>query len=76
MVLVVVRDKEVHLQGFGQGYTGGTTAPGPNSLMRLCALTTIFATDLLVKMMADKTLRLDDALSTKQAGPTTLESTA
>lgn len=43
-------------------YPGATTAPGPNSLLRLCSLTKIFATDLLVKMMADKTVRLDDAL--------------
>ena len=50
------------MQGFGQVYPGATTTPGPNSLMRLCSLTKIFATDLLVKMMADKTVRLDDAL--------------
>ena len=62
MVLVVVRDKEVHMQGFGQVYPGAATAPGPNSLMRFCSLTKIFTTDLLVKLMTDKTVRLDDAL--------------
>ncbi len=62
MVLVVVRNNEVHMQGFGQVYPGAAQAPGPNSLLRLCSLTKIFATDLLVKMLADKTVRLDDAL--------------
>lgn len=50
MVLVVVRDGEVYLQSFGQTAPGSGQRPDPNSLLRLCSLTKILTTDLLVKL--------------------------
>jgi D-alanyl-D-alanine-carboxypeptidase/D-alanyl-D-alanine-endopeptidase len=66
MVLVIVRDRETYLQGFGETSPGSGKAPGPDSLLRLCSLTKIFATDLLVKLMDDpataRLVRLDAPL--------------
>ena len=62
MVLVIVRNNEIHMQGFGSIYPGAPHAPGPTSLLRLCSLTKIFTTDLLIKLANDKTVRLDDPL--------------
>jgi serine-type D-Ala-D-Ala carboxypeptidase/endopeptidase len=36
--------------------------PTQDSLLRLCSLTKIFTTDVLTKLVADKTVRLDDPL--------------
>ena len=62
MVLVVVRGREVFFHGFGETSPGSHQTPQPNSLLRLCSLSKIFATDLLVKMMLAGTVRLDDPL--------------
>ncbi len=62
MVLVVVRDREVHIRTFGETAPGSAQLPGPDSVLRLCSLTKIFATDLLTKLLADNTVRLDDPL--------------
>ncbi len=51
LVLVVVRNKEIAVKGFGETGPGSGAAPGPDSLLRLCSLTKIFATDLLVKLI-------------------------
>ena len=51
LVLVVVRDKEVAFKGFGETAPGSAQPPTPDSLLRLCSLTKIFATDLLVKLI-------------------------
>ena len=62
LVLVVVRGKETFVQGFGETAPGSGVVPDRSSVVRLCSLTKIFATDLLVKMMGDGTVRLDDPL--------------
>jgi D-alanyl-D-alanine-carboxypeptidase/D-alanyl-D-alanine-endopeptidase len=62
MALVVVRDHEVYLQGFGETAPGSGKAPGPDSILRLCSVTKIFATDLLTKLMQERVVRLDDPL--------------
>jgi D-alanyl-D-alanine-carboxypeptidase/D-alanyl-D-alanine-endopeptidase len=62
MVLVVVRGKEVHLYGFGAVAPGSPQAPTADSLMRLCSLTKIFTTDLLVKLGLEGTVKLTDPL--------------
>ena len=51
LVLVVVRDKDVTVQGFGETAPGSGQRPTADSLLRLCSLTKIFATDLLVKLI-------------------------
>ncbi len=62
MVLVVVRDHQVFFHGYGETAPGSRRVPDQNSLLRLCSLTKIFTADLLVKLVDDKTVRLDDPL--------------
>ena len=62
MILVVVRDREVHIRTFGETAPGSGKLPNTQSVVRLCSLTKIFATDLLTKLVIDKTVRLDDPL--------------
>ena len=62
MVLVVVRDDQVFFRGYGETAPGSQTAPTQDSVLRLCSLTKIFTTDVLAKLLADKTVRLDDPL--------------
>jgi D-alanyl-D-alanine-carboxypeptidase/D-alanyl-D-alanine-endopeptidase len=62
MVLVVVHDHDVYIHGFGETAPGSGFAPSANSILRLCSLSKIFTTDLLTKLVADHTVRLDDPL--------------
>lgn len=62
MVLVVVRGDQVFFRGYGETAPGSNQLPTPDSLLRLCSLTKIFTTDMLTKLVADKTVRLDDPL--------------
>jgi D-alanyl-D-alanine-carboxypeptidase/D-alanyl-D-alanine-endopeptidase len=62
MVLVVVRDNQVFFRGYGETAPNSHQLPSQESLLRLCSLTKIFTTDVLVKLAADKTVRLDDPL--------------
>ncbi len=62
MVLVVVRDDQVFFRGYGETAPNSHQAPTQDSVLRLCSLTKIFTTDVLTKLVADKTVRLDDPL--------------
>jgi serine-type D-Ala-D-Ala carboxypeptidase/endopeptidase len=62
MVLVVVRGDQVFFRGYGETAPGSGQVPTEDSLVRLCSLTKIFTTDLLTKLVADKTVHLDDTL--------------
>lgn len=62
MVLVIVRDQQVFFRGYGETAPGSHQTPTQDSLLRLCSLTKIFTTDVLTKLVADKTVRLDDPL--------------
>jgi serine-type D-Ala-D-Ala carboxypeptidase/endopeptidase len=62
MVLVVVRDRQVFFRGYGETAPESGRAPTVDSVVRLCSLTKIFTTDLLVKLANDKTVRFDDPL--------------
>ena len=62
MVLVVVRDDQMFFRGYGETAPNSHQLPTQDSLLRLCSLTKIFTTDVLTKLAADKTVRLDDAL--------------
>jgi D-alanyl-D-alanine-carboxypeptidase/D-alanyl-D-alanine-endopeptidase len=62
MVLVVVRDNQVFFRGYGETAPNSHQAPTQDSLLRLCSLTKIFTTDVLTKLVADKTVHLDDPL--------------
>lgn len=62
MVLVVVRDNQVFFRGYGETAPHSHQTPTQDSLLRLCSLTKIFTTDVLSKLAADKSVRLDDPL--------------
>jgi serine-type D-Ala-D-Ala carboxypeptidase/endopeptidase len=62
MVLVVVRDNQVFFRGYGETFPGSHVAPTQDSFLRLCSLTKIFTTDILAKLVADKTVGLNDPL--------------
>jgi D-alanyl-D-alanine-carboxypeptidase/D-alanyl-D-alanine-endopeptidase len=62
MVLVVVRDNRAFFRGYGETAPGSHQLPTQDALLRLCSLTKIFTTDVLTKLVADKTVRLDDPL--------------
>ena len=62
MVLVVVRDRQVFFGGYGETAPRSGHAPDLHSILRLCSLSKIFATDLLIKLAADNVVRLDDPL--------------
>jgi serine-type D-Ala-D-Ala carboxypeptidase/endopeptidase len=62
MVVVVVRDRDTWMQSYGQTYPGSHQKPNADSLIRLCSLTKIMTTDLLVKLVADGHVSLSDPL--------------
>ena len=62
LVLVVVRDHQVFFQGYGETAPGSHQLPTQDSLVRICSLTKIFTTDVLTRLVADKTLSLNDPL--------------
>jgi D-alanyl-D-alanine-carboxypeptidase/D-alanyl-D-alanine-endopeptidase len=62
MVMVVVRNNQVFFSGYGETAPGSGQLPTADSLLRLCSLTKIFTTDVLVKLANDKIVRLDDPL--------------
>ena len=68
MVVVAVRDGDVWMSSYGRVAFDNEARPGPDSLLRLCSLTKILATDLLVKMVADKTVAFTDPLQTFAPG--------
>jgi D-alanyl-D-alanine-carboxypeptidase/D-alanyl-D-alanine-endopeptidase len=62
MVVVVVRGNERWMQSYGQTYPGSRQKPDADSLIRLCSLSKIMTTDLLVKLVADGRVSLSDPL--------------
>ena len=64
MVFVVVRGNQVFFRGYGETAPNSHFVPTDQSIVRLCSLTKIFTTDLLVKLVADNVVQLDDPLQT------------
>jgi D-alanyl-D-alanine-carboxypeptidase/D-alanyl-D-alanine-endopeptidase len=62
MVLVVVRGNQVFFHGYGETAPDSRQLPTEDSLLRLCSLTKTFTTDVLAKLAADGTVRLNDPL--------------
>lgn len=62
MVIVIVRGAETWTSGYGRVAPGSNEKPGPTSLLRLCSISKILATDLLAKLVAEKKVSLDDPL--------------
>src|SRR5580698_8459481 len=62
MVVVIVRGNETWIQSYGQTYPGSHQKPNADSLVRLCSVSKIMTTDLLVKLVAEKRVSLSDPL--------------
>ena len=62
MVITIVRGNETWAKGYGRVTPVSNEVPGPDSLVRLCSITKILATDLLGKLVAAKLVRFDDPL--------------
>jgi len=62
MVLVVVRNNEVMIKGYGETAPGSAHTPDANSEVRLCSLSKVFAGDLLARLSAAGTVSLTDPL--------------
>jgi D-alanyl-D-alanine-carboxypeptidase/D-alanyl-D-alanine-endopeptidase len=62
MVLVVVRNHEVLIKGYGQTAPGSGRAPNAASEFRLCSVSKILTSDLLARMSTDREVALTDAL--------------
>jgi serine-type D-Ala-D-Ala carboxypeptidase/endopeptidase len=62
MVVVVVRDNQTWMQSYGQTDPGSHQKPNADSLVRLCSLTKIMTTDLLVKLVTGGQVSLSDPL--------------
>lgn len=62
MVMVFVHDQKTFIGGYGQTAIGSGERPTADSTVRLCSLTKIFTGDLFAKLVADKTVGLNDPL--------------
>jgi serine-type D-Ala-D-Ala carboxypeptidase/endopeptidase len=62
MVLVVVRNSEVMIKGYGETAPGSGRTPDSNSQLRLCSISKVFTGDLLTRISAAGTVSLTDPL--------------
>ena len=62
MVVAIVRDGEVWTNGYGRVAPGSEQVPQANSLVRLCSISKILATDLLAKLVVQRLVSFDDPL--------------
>ena len=62
MVLVIVRNNEVVIKGYGETSPGNGRTPDLHSEIRLCSISKIFAGDLLTRLSAAGTVNLGDPL--------------
>jgi serine-type D-Ala-D-Ala carboxypeptidase/endopeptidase len=62
MVLVVVRNNEVLIRGYGETSPGSGHSPDSNSEIRLCSISKVFAGDLLTRLSTTGTVSLTDPL--------------
>jgi D-alanyl-D-alanine-carboxypeptidase/D-alanyl-D-alanine-endopeptidase len=62
MVLVVVRNRDVMIQSYGETFPGSGERPNANSLVRLCSISKVLAADLLMQLAKENKLALTDPL--------------
>jgi D-alanyl-D-alanine-carboxypeptidase/D-alanyl-D-alanine-endopeptidase len=62
MVLVVVRNHEVMIRGYGETFPGSGVRPASNSLVRLCSISKVFTGELLLELANEGKVKLDDPL--------------
>ena len=68
MVLVVVRNHEVLIKGYGETAPGSNRTPDANSEVRLCSISKVFTADLLLKLVSEGKVFITDPLQ-KYAPP-------
>jgi|HubBroStandDraft_1064217.scaffolds.fasta_scaffold06666_4 D-alanyl-D-alanine-carboxypeptidase/D-alanyl-D-alanine-endopeptidase len=62
MILVVVRGNEVLIKGYGDTIPGSGHVPDSHSFVRLCSVSKVLTTDLLLRLAADGKIKLTDPL--------------
>ncbi len=62
MVLVVVRNHEVLIKGYGETAPASDRAPDASSEIRLCSVSKVFTADLLARLTAEGKVSLTDPL--------------
>lgn len=62
MVLVVVRNRETMMKSYGETFPGSGVRPDPNSLIRLCSISKVFAGELLTELISEGKVTLSDPL--------------
>jgi len=62
MVLVVVRNHEVLIKGYGETAPTSGIRPDANSTIRLCSVSKVFAGELLLQLANEGKVRFDDPL--------------
>ncbi len=62
MVVAIVRGNEVWVNGYGRVAPGSQEVPQAKSLLRLCSISKILATDLLARLVVEKKMTFDDPL--------------
>jgi D-alanyl-D-alanine-carboxypeptidase/D-alanyl-D-alanine-endopeptidase len=62
MVLVVVRNHEIMIRGYGETAPGSGRVPDARSEVRLCSVSKVMTTDLLARMMGAGKIALADPL--------------
>lgn len=62
MVLVVVRNHEVMIKGYGETSPGSGVQPDANSLIRLCSISKVFTGELLLELANEGKVNLADPL--------------
>lgn len=62
MVMVVVRNGEMMVNGYGETFPGSGVKPDANSLLRLCSISKVFTTDILAKLAVEGKVGLNDPL--------------
>ena len=62
MVLVVVRNHEVLIRGYGETSPRSGIRPNANALVRLCSISKVFTAEMLMQMANEGRLRLSDPL--------------
>ena len=62
MVLVVVRNQEVMMKGYGETFPGSGVKPNSHSLVRLCSISKVFAGEILLELTNEDKVRLTDPL--------------
>jgi D-alanyl-D-alanine-carboxypeptidase/D-alanyl-D-alanine-endopeptidase len=62
MVVILVRGAETWSAGYGHVAPGSNDKPDATSLLRLCSISKVLATDLLAKLVAEQKVSLDDPL--------------